>query len=209
MKTYMLSHGDEEAGPYAFDQVHSMWHSGQVNGEALVCENDGRRRWVPLADFLRPVAPVQRGGGGGLSAVAIIVTGLVVLLVILVGTAVQDTPVSKDAALLVGAKRWVRENLADRDAEVMGAGEVHSYEGKQYRVVRVRGKNAFGGPVVNDFIARTSPDGGVFWMTKPKEFFSIRMQEVSRGKGETWGPEELKVRAFMQEMGFSREAYDD
>lgn len=52
----------------------------------------------------------------------------------------------------LAARKWVRENLADRDAEVTGITAEGSLRGERYFAAQVRGKNAFGGPVANVFV---------------------------------------------------------
>jgi hypothetical protein len=109
---------------------------------------------------------------------------------------------SSAVQLRVSAKRWARNNLADRDAEIVGIGSMRKYNGQSYAVVRIRGKNAFGGPVINDFVAEISGDS-VVSMWKPKEFLVMQSLKLGKLKGEAQAKRESDLAELVRHLGFT------
>lgn len=114
----------------------------------------------------------------------------------------ESSPEGRGAALHASAKSWARENLADGKAEVMGFGAMHEHRGQTYAVVRIRGKNAFGGPVVNDFVAHISGTT-VLTMWKPREFFQVESLQLQDGLAELVPQGKRDLAKLADDLGFA------
>jgi hypothetical protein len=98
----------------------------------------------------------------------------------------QGTPEGQAVELQIEAKRWMRGHLSDGEAELMGFGEPEVLWGDTYRIARVRGRNAFGGPVVNDFVLQTSGQQVVYgWSLK--DFIEVKKYELEKMPSEMRG----------------------
>ncbi len=209
-KTYWLSDSRGVTGPYALSQIRPMWERGGIVASAMVAENNGKERWESIGAFIR-----RKEGGGvsvweGLKKLAVL--GLAAIGVLLAaGFALKKagdslTPGDRTES---SAKRWARSNLADRDAEVVGMGEPHKHQGEIHRVIRIRGKNAFGGPVINDFIAHVSERGDIIFMWRPKEFFEVQRMRIRKSKPEAQAGESAALERFAAALGFRSLASGD
>jgi hypothetical protein len=86
------------------------------------------------------------------------------------------------------AQSWVRANLADNGAEVVSITTAVEVGGRFYRLAQVRGKNAFGGPIVAEFVSEGPSEDSVTWMTSGKDFINKaktneQTREVARRLG--------------------------
>jgi hypothetical protein len=190
LTTYWLCRttGAATEGPFTFGQIKAMYQTGAINAEALICPN-GEEEWTEARWILeeaeeivsRPIAPApqvvyvherkdKRGTCGCMTAVACMVVLLIGLRIMSEGGVSNTSSTDHVIDLNLDVKRWVRSELADKDAEVMLISAPVEVNGEFYRIVRLRGKNAFGGPVVNDFVSSSKEKGSISWMESLKEF---------------------------------------
>lgn len=187
MKTYWLSRdGAPTEGPYALDQLRSMWNSGHVTALDLAAE-DGTEKWLRLADLMARTAPpaaappplplptrkasAKRKTHPLTKVMAVVLTfGLVAFIR---GLSSPDP----DRTQRIDARVFAKTNFAD--AEFHSLGGVIPAGGKEYRAVRIKGENAFGGTVVNTYFAEiTSSDGLDQFMTEKQfEAMLVRLPE--------------------------------
>lgn len=187
--TYWLCRttGAATEGPFTFGQIKAMYQTGAINAEALICPN-GEEEWMEArwmleaADEARQTpAPApqpqvvyvrekkdKKGTCGCMTAVACLIGLLVVLRIAGGGSNASSTDYVYD--LQADVRRWVRTELADKNAELMGMSEPAAVNGKFYRIVRLRGKNAFGGPVINDFVSISDKAESISWMVSLQQF---------------------------------------
>jgi len=189
--TYWLSpsKGAETKGPFTLDQLQKMYDSGLVTAQALVCPN-GSEDWIFLHELMgeskaraetsrRRTSSVstvlkaeKRSGFGCLALFGC--AGLLMLILIglshLGGGFDDSSEIGKSLSLNSSVKSWMRSNLADGDAEIMGIGDPVLFDDSYYRIVRLRGKNSFGGPVVNDYVAKCFDESHIVWMKSLKDF---------------------------------------
>mgnify|MGYP003335309260 CR=1 FL=1 len=60
-----------------------------------------------------------------------------------------------------GSAKWVKNNLADPEASVKSVGPAFAWNGKEYRVVSIRGHNGFGGWIFSYWMFTFDADGRV------------------------------------------------
>lgn len=187
LTTYWLCRapGSATEGPFTLGQLKSMYATGAIHAQALICEHGGEEwseaRWMleaeekPIQNSVPRVIYVKekkdkKGSCGCLAALACVIVFAVALNYFGDGVVTEQSAASKAIDLQFDVKRWVRTELADKDAELMGMSEPVLVKGQYYRAVRLRGKNAFGGPVVNDFISSSSTAERITWMESLKKF---------------------------------------
>ena len=190
LMTYWLSRtpGMETEGPFTIGQLRRMHAAGTITADAQICRH-GDDEWIEASYMIEAtdeisagavMAPAQvvyvtprksrAGTYGCLTAVGCVVILLVALRLLDNGGSGMNDSINQASDLQLDVKRWVRTELADKDAELMGMSEPVLVKGQYYRIVRLRGKNAFAGPVVNDFVSSSSNAGSIAWMQSLKEF---------------------------------------
>ena len=195
LPTYWLARkaGGTAEGPFGLGQIRRMYEAGTITGQALVCQH-GTQDWFGIEEeleFQSPAGPARAAPlpvptssqkkqtfvGTFFSMVG--GAGLLVLIFAALGAA---SPGSREIDLQVSGQQWARHHLADKDAEIMGFGPIISEGQDQFRVMRVRGKNRFGGPVINDFIATLGAGGKVIWAENAKDFRLVKKSQMGEAK---------------------------
>jgi len=185
--TYWLcrAQGSATEGPFTLAQLRAMYAAGTITAEALICEQ-GAQEWSEASLLLDIDQPAGRqapprvvyvkekkdknANCGCWTALGCVIVFVVALNYFGDGVVIEKSDADKASDLISDVKRWVRTELADKDAEVMGMSEPALVKGQYYRLVRLRGKNAFGGPVLNDFVSSSSEAESISWMESLKEF---------------------------------------
>lgn len=93
----------------------------------------------------------------------------------------KDDPASAALDRTLEVRLWMRQNLADANAEMMGMSEPVQVGAEFFRVVRLRGKNGFGGPVINDYISRSNSAESVGWMESLREWRKLARYDKTLG----------------------------
>ena len=93
----------------------------------------------------------------------------------------DEVPPIHEEVQVASLREYMRMNIADADAEVLMLSEPVIYHGSVWRVMRFRSKNAFGGPVINEVLARFRGDDAVD-MLKAEQFASWKGNTVEESK---------------------------
>lgn len=135
-----------------------------------------------------------------MSQLAVIGVVVVVLFVVFLLVGNQRRSGNPELDAMIEARKWVRHNLADSEAEVTGLTEEHVLRGQKYRGFVVRGKNGFGGPVANVFILHLDGSSEPY-AYRPEELRAVIEQTMKKLKTEDQQRLELEYRAMLRAFG--------
>ncbi len=226
--TYWLSrNGAAAEGPFAESQLLQMWRNGQFAATDQLCMTDtedwmaasivihdieaaanrqsqeARRReaWTHAQQFqsATPKSTAKKGRSKRIVRICVVVFCLLAWI----GLARQcNSPEGRALSAAINTKvaleSWARHSFADKDAEVISIGNSLPWESGVLRILSVRGKNAFGGPVVNEYVVSLNENqSSVISGWRPKEWLEIygKKPEAARFPGTL---REIETSAILQ-----------
>jgi hypothetical protein len=186
--------GQQAEGPFGLAQIEAMWQSGSITAAAQICAHDSEE-WGPVEDeiefqkSLRPLPAVSRAPTQPQPVYVVerprkknwplrlVCFGalMVILLAVAVGGR-MDSQTNGAIDQQISAKRWIKDNLADPQAELMGMSVVHVFQGTRFRVLQIRGRNAFGGPIIAKYFAELNSADQIITAWNVEDFTNLTIR---------------------------------
>ncbi|WP_050028587.1 GYF domain-containing protein [Verrucomicrobium sp. BvORR034] len=160
-KRYHLDIGDGKTyGPFAAEQIEGMWSSGQITDDARVIA-EGGRKWEHVGVALKALDRQRRPFWSWkflTSLTMAAVTGLLIAVVLANPSQPEDSVLfqqEKAASVALNrrlaVKAWMKTNFPDPEAELLDDPVMTTEWGVPLLMARVRGRNAFGGYVIQEY----------------------------------------------------------
>ena len=148
------------------EQVRAMWLNGQIAATDQLMEK-GRSQWYSASTVMavanaQESVPEKKKGVGCLGSIFAAVFALVIFLIVANMSEKRSSGGSDTSALsstIRGSssiKRWLETNVADPDARIVALSEVAQVGEFEWKKARIAGRNALGGPIMNDQIFSVS-----------------------------------------------------